>query len=100
MSRLYGVVLDRVARSVRRLIDSPEVSATLKDARYTVICSGGPTLIGGFAGALTDRFVEQDSADRILAIRVIDDPGPATIRGLLILGELEARKSTPISFAA
>ena len=100
LSRLYGVVLDRVARAVRRLIDSPQVSSVLKDARFTVVCSGGPTLVGGFAGALTDRFVEQDSADRILAIRVLDDPSMSTIRGLLIFGELESRRAEPISFAA
>lgn len=100
LSRLYGVVLDAVARTVRTLIDSPAVARVLKNARFTVNCSGGPTLIGGFAGALTERFVEQDTASRILAIRVVDNPEIAVVRGLLIHGELEARRSVPVQYAA
>ncbi len=100
LARLYGVVLNTIARSVRMLIDSPSAASVMKDARYTVICSGGPTLIGGFAGALTERFVEQDTAERIVAIHVVEEPAHAVVRGLLIHGELEAQQSSPIHYAA
>ncbi|GAB5442239.1 MAG: hypothetical protein Fues2KO_25880 [Fuerstiella sp.] len=91
LARLYGVVLDRIAGTVRRLIDTPVVSDAIKDVRLKVLCCGGPTLISGFTAALTEKFVEQETAARISAVQVIDDPVEATLRGLLIRGELEAR---------
>lgn len=91
LARLYGVVLDRIAGTVRRMIDLPVIADALPEQRFRVLCSGGPTLISGFAGALTEKFVEQETAHRISAIQVIEDPVTATLRGLLILGELDAR---------
>ncbi|MEQ9408792.1 MAG: hypothetical protein RIK87_13740 [Fuerstiella sp.] len=100
LSRLYGVVLDRIARTVRHLMNAPAVQAKLPGAHFSVICAGGPTRIGGFAGALTERFVEQDTASRLLTVRVADDASTAVVRGLLILAELQHAGQTDAESAA
>lgn len=92
LSRLYRVVLDRIAQAVRRLINSAKVTAAVKEQRLAVLCAGGPTQILGFAEALTERFVEQETASRLLSVRVVDDPCTAVVRGLLIYGELERQQ--------
>ncbi|MDG2129068.1 MAG: hypothetical protein P8K08_13800 [Fuerstiella sp.] len=100
LARLYGEVLNRIARSTRDLLNSPAVKSALGDDRLTVYCAGGPTQIGGFASTLTERFVEHETADRILTIRAVDDAETAVVRGLLIQGELEARRRSPLKSAA
>jgi hypothetical protein len=100
LSRLYSHSLGQIANAVRGLLDAPAVKRNLNDQRLAVICSGGPALIGGFAGALTERFVEQDTAGRILSVRVAEDASTAVVRGLLILGELEARRNAVVAYAA
>ena len=90
LSRLYGVLLNRVARSTRSLVQSPVVRATFPQ-QLSVICAGGATQINGFAGAITECFVDHDIADSILSVQVTDDPSTAVVRGLLIQGELELR---------
>lgn len=91
LSRLYGVVLDQIARSVHSLIHHPRVMASMPDQPLTVVCSGGPVQIGGFTEALTDRFIEQDSAERIQSVQIAEDPMNTVARGLLIHGLLEQR---------
>ena len=100
LSRLYGVVLTRVAGSVRRLLLQPQVQAKLGHERLTIFCSGGPTLIHGFSGALTERLVEHDIASRLTSVRVVDDAHTAVVRGLLIQAELEVRRSVTRESAA
>lgn len=92
LSRLYGVVLDQIARSVRMLLRSVSSMPSMKGKRLGVICAGGPTQIAGFTSALTERFVEHDIADRILSVRTVDDAATAVVRGLLIQGELEQKR--------
>ena len=89
LSRLYGVVLDRLAATVRRMMMQGQAVTLIGDTRQTVICSGGPVQIPGFAGLLTERFVEQGIASRIASLRVAGDPVDCVTRGLLIHGELE-----------
>ncbi|MEO2018414.1 MAG: hypothetical protein ABGZ53_29025 [Fuerstiella sp.] len=92
LARLYGAMLNQVARVTRELINSPAVETAIGHDRLSVICAGGPTQIGGFTSTLTERFVEHETADRILSIRTADDPETAVVRGLLIQGELEERR--------
>jgi hypoxanthine phosphoribosyltransferase len=40
---------------------------------------------------LTERFIEQELADRILSVRIAQDATTAVVRGGLIYGELEVR---------
>lgn len=89
LERLYGVVLNRIARSVHELMNSGSVRSVLGDERLAIVCAGGATEVAGFAGALTERFVEHDIASEILSVRVADDPSTTVIRGLLIQGELD-----------
>ena len=100
LARLYGEVLDRIARSVQRLLVSPAVKSTLGSQRLAVFCAGGPTVIGGFASALTERFVDHNVASDIVSVKTVDDPLNAVVRGLLIHGELEQRKRRPERSAA
>jgi len=100
LARLYGTVLNQIARSTRELINSPAVKSAMGNDRLALICAGGPTQIGGFASTLTERFVEHETADRILSIRTADDPETAVVRGLLIQGELEERRLRPTVKAA
>ena len=100
LARLYGAVLDEVARSVRRLRNCPAVKSTLGNQRLTVVCAGGPTTIGGFGSALTERFADHDIAGDIESVRTVDDPSHAVVRGLLIHGELEQRRHRTATSAA
>lgn len=100
LARLYSVMLNRVADSVRRLLASPVVQHAIRSERLAVICAGGPTVIGGFSGALTERLVEHDIASRLLSVRVVEDAATAIVRGLLIQGELEVRRSRTADQAA
>ena len=100
LSRLYGTLLGKVASSIRSLLLSPHVQAELGDERLAVICGGGPAQIGGFCGALTERFVEQEIAPRLLSVRIVDDPVTAIARGLIIQAELEIRRAGRNDIAA
>lgn len=91
MSRLYTVVLDRISRTVAEMLDSTPVRNMIQKQRLPVILSGGATMLDGFAGLLTDRFIEHEIAKKISAIRSSHDPASAVIRGALICAELEAR---------
>ncbi len=91
MSRLYSVVLDRVTRTVAQMLNSTAVRNALQKQRLAVMLSGGATMVEGFAGLLTERFIDQEIAERILSIRCAQDPCTAVIRGALIYGELESR---------
>lgn len=88
LAALYGIMLDRVARTVGSLLQSPNVAAELNETRLCVVCCGGAAQVGGFAGAITERFVERGIAGRILSIRVAEDPVHTVVRGLLIQAEL------------
>lgn len=99
LSRLYGVLLNRIAKSVRTLIHSPIVRAKAPD-RVSVVCAGGATQVAGFSAALTERFVDHDIASNILSVRVDESPSTAVLRGLLIQGELELKRSSGESNAA
>ncbi len=90
LSRLYSVVLDRVTRTVVSMLSNPNVRNTLQRQRLSIMLSGGGSLIDGFVPMLTDRFIEHQISDRVLAIRLAKDPLNAVVRGALILGELEA----------
>lgn len=92
LSRLYGAALEQTARATRQLLRSPAVKSELGDQRLGVVCAGGPTQIAGFSSVLSERFVDQDIASQILSVKTIEDPGNAVVRGLLIHGELEARR--------
>lgn len=89
LCRLYGVVLNRVAKSVHQLLNSIAVRSALGDERVAIVCAGGPAETAGFASALTERFVEHDIASQILSVRIAEEPSTAVVRGLLIQGELD-----------
>ncbi|MCH2200565.1 MAG: hypothetical protein MK102_01235 [Fuerstiella sp.] len=91
LSRMYRAMLDRIAQAAHQLLSQPNVQSDLGTERLNVICCGGPTHIAGFASALTERFVDQDIAERIQSVRTVDQPELTVVRGLLISGELEAR---------
>ncbi len=99
LSRLYGVLLNRIAKTARSLLQAQAVRAASSE-RLSVICAGGATQVGGFTGAITERFVDHDITGSILSVRVADDPATAVVRGLLIHGELEQRRSADTSAAA
>lgn len=100
LSRLYGDLLGKVAVATRNLLKQPQVQSALGDERLGIICGGGPTLIGGFCGALTERLVEQEVASRLLSVRVVEDSITAVSRGLLIQAELELRRARRDDIAA
>jgi len=100
LSRLYGVILSRVARTIRQFVSSESVEKSIGKSPLAVICAGGPTQIGGFANAMTERLVEQDTASRIQSVSVVENPSLAVVRGLLIFGELESRRGRTVEFAA
>ncbi len=100
LSRLYGVIVERIARSIRQLITQTNAKTTAGSPPLPIICSGGPTQVGGFADVLTERIVEQDTASCIQSVRVVEKPSQAVVRGLLIYGELEARRGRAVEFAA
>ncbi len=91
MSRLYSVVLDRIARTVSLMLSSTSVRNAMQRQRLSVMLSGGATMVDDFTNLLTERFIEHEIADRILSIRSGKDPETAVVRGALIYGELEAR---------
>ncbi|MEZ6062833.1 MAG: hypothetical protein R3C19_21020 [Planctomycetaceae bacterium] len=99
-SRLYGVLLDRVARSIHKLLNDTRVKSDFGDQRLPVLCAGGATKTAGFASALTERLVDHDIAPRIQFVRNADDETTAVLRGLLIHGELEAKRETSAEHAA
>lgn len=91
LSRLYTVVLDRLARVIDTMLNSHAVKTVLQKQRMPVLLSGGAVMIDGFASLLTERFIEQELADRILSVRIAQDATTAVVRGGLIYGELEVR---------
>ncbi|MEZ6126116.1 MAG: hypothetical protein R3C49_23555 [Planctomycetaceae bacterium] len=93
LGRLYGTVLDRVCRAIRQLLSLPLVKRSLGSERLTILCAGGPTQVKGFAGMLTERLVDHEIAGDIVAVRIVDNPDSAVVRGLLIQGELERQMS-------
>ncbi len=99
LARLYGAVLDQIARATRQMLLSPEVKSGLGKQRLSVVCAGGPTQIAGFSSALSERLVDHDIASQILSVKAIEDAGHAVVRGLLIHGELEARRHSRQSAA-
>lgn len=92
LARLYGVVLDQIARTVKSLLRTVSVIPAMKGLRLNVVCAGGPVQVNGFSSGLTERFVDNDIADRIVSIRIAPDPSTAVVRGLLIQGELHRRR--------
>lgn len=88
LSQLYGVLMNRIAGSVRDILRSRPVKGALGDQRLSMICAGGATQVDGFESALTERIVEHDLVKQISTVRVADDPANAVVRGLLIQGEL------------
>lgn len=94
LRRLYDVVLNRIARSIREQLRSIAVDSVLSDTRLSVSCAGGASLINGFVPSLTDRLVEHDVADRITTVRVVEDADTCVVRGLMIQGELEQLTAT------
>lgn len=103
LSRLYTVVLDRVVRSLGQLLTSPQVQSALQGQRLSIVLCGGAVKTGGFANLFTERLIEQDLAERILAVRTAPDADIAVVRGALIVAELEAiaeRSATRAAFAA
>lgn len=91
MSRLYTVLLDRVVRTVSQMLSSTPVRNALQQQRLAVMLSGGCAMLEGVVGLLTEQFIEQGIAERILSVRCASDPATAVIRGALIFGELEAQ---------
>lgn len=91
LSRLYSVVLDRIIRSVSQLLAMVSVSTVLNGQRLAILLSGGAVRVAGFASLLTERLIEHDLAQRVLAVRVAADPEFAVVRGALISAELDAR---------
>lgn len=99
LARLYGTVLDKVSRTARQLLHSSAVKSGLGNQRLSVVCAGGPTQIAGFSSALSERLVDHDIASQILSVKTIEDADNAVVRGLLIHGELEARRQSRKSAA-
>jgi hypothetical protein len=91
MSRLYTVLLDRVVRTVSQMLSTTPVRNALQQQRLAVKLSGGGAMLEGIVGLLTEKFIEQGIAERILSVRCASDPANAVIRGALIFGELEAQ---------
>lgn len=91
-SRLYGVVLDRVAASLKRLLMSADVRTALGDERMNLLCGGGAIQVGGFTGCLTEKLVDHGIAEDILSIQCSEDAETAVLRGLLIFGQLEQQR--------
>lgn len=89
LSRLYTVVLDRITRAVAQLLQSQIIGQELGGQRLGIMLSGGAVRTAGFASLLTDRLIEHQIADRIMAVRIAPDPDLAVVRGALILAELE-----------
>ncbi|MEP3481436.1 MAG: hypothetical protein ABJZ55_19495 [Fuerstiella sp.] len=92
LSRLYGVVLDRVAASLKRLMQSSNVRSALGDNRLNLLCGGGAIQVDGFTGCLTEKLVEHGIAENILSIQCSEDAETAVLRGLLIFGQLEQQR--------
>ena len=78
-----------MCRAIRQLLSMPAVKRTLGTERLTVLCAGGPTPVKGFGGVFTERLVDHEIAGEIVAVRIVNDPEHAVVRGLLIQGELE-----------
>lgn len=91
LSRLYSVVLDRVTRTVSQMLASSSAKKAMNQKRLSVMVAGGAAKIDGFSNLLTEQFIEHNIADRILSVRIAQDPETAVIRGALIFAELEAR---------
>jgi hypothetical protein len=100
LARLYSVALDRITRAMHTLLEHPTVQNKLGSQRISLMCVGGPTQIPGFVSALTERLVEQDIASRVASVTTVTDPSTAVLRGMLIHGELEARRMQTDQLAA
>lgn len=95
LTRLYAVVLDRVARAIGQMLSTETVRRELQSHPVTLFLCGGAVRINGFSGLLTDRLMEHQIAEQIDAVRMAADPELAVVRGALICGELENRSSVP-----
>lgn len=93
LSRLYSVVLDRIAASLKRLLQSNNVRSAIGDDRMNLLCGGGAIQIGGFTSCLTEKLVEHGIAENVLSIQCSEDAETAVVRGLLIFGQLEQQRS-------
>jgi len=91
MSRMYVVLLDRVVRTLSQMLSTAPVRNALRRQRLAVMLTGGSANLEGLVGLLTEQFIEQGIAERILSVRCDSDPATAVIRGALIFGELEAK---------
>ncbi len=100
MLKLYTVVLDRVTRAIVQLLSAESLRGSLQNQRLGIMLSGGAVKTAGFASLLTERLIEHQIADRILAVRIAPDPDIAVVRGALIFAELEARSRAGESVAA
>lgn len=93
LSRLYSVVLDRIAASLKRLLQSNKVRSAVADDRLNLLCGGGAIQVDGFTGCLTEKLVEHGIAENILSIQCSEDAETAVLRGLLIFGQLEQQRN-------
>lgn len=91
LARLYATVLDQLTRTITAMMNSASVRTSLQKQRLPVVLSGGAVLSDGFSSLLTERFIEQEIADRILSVRIAKDPANAVVRGALIYGELDSK---------
>lgn len=92
LSRLYGVVLDRISASLKRLLNSSQVRSAIGEDRLHLLCGGGAIQVGGFTGCLTEKMVDHGISERVLSIQNSEDAETAVLRGLLILGQLEQQR--------
>lgn len=93
LSRLYSVLLDRISASLKRLLSANNVRSALGDERLHLLCGGGAIQVDGFTGCLTEKMVDHGIVERVLSIQNSEDAETAVLRGLLILGQLEAQRS-------
>jgi hypothetical protein len=89
LSRLYSGWLDRITRTVISMLGQHTIRQTLQGQRLSILLSGGGSVPEGLISVLTDRLVEHQVSNRILSIRLAQDPTNAVVRGSLIMGELE-----------
>lgn len=92
LSNLYGIVLDRIAATLKRLLTSSKVQTSVAGERLNLICGGGAIQVAGFVSCLTEKLVNNDVAENILAIQTSEDAETAVLRGLLIFGQLEEQQ--------
>lgn len=90
LSRLYGVVLERIVRCVAQLQAQTSVQKVLNGQRLSIMAAGGPVKPEGFVTLLTEQLIRQNIAGQILSVKKASDPETAVLRGALIRAELES----------